>query len=339
MRILAFESSCDENSVAVVCDGRLLALETRTQSVHAAYGGVVPELAGRSHIELVDDIAARVLMRASISISDVDLIAATVGPGLVGSLLVGASYARGVALASGKPFCGIHHLEAHLWSVELSGESLPFPFLVLLVSGGHTLLVEVKGLRDYRVLGGTLDDALGEAYDKVGKLVGLAFPAGAEVDRLSAGGNLKAYSFPAPMSDSGLNFSFSGLKTAFLYAVKDHRGALEPQTMRNLLASFQEAALESVVRKVRLAVMTTGVKAIAVAGGVAANSQLRAKLSRLGETLGVPCRFPALDFCGDNAAMIGYLAWRLSADRVPFEPISVRPRWSLNTLLKGDKTA
>jgi N6-L-threonylcarbamoyladenine synthase len=335
--ILAIESSCDENSVAVLRDGTLLSVCTRTQTVHQQFGGVVPELAGRSHLELVDPLTVEAIAAAGIALADLDLVVSTVGPGLVGSLLVGASYARGLALALGKPFRAMHHVEAHLWSAELTAGSLPLPFMVLLVSGGHTLLVRVDGLRQYQILGTTLDDALGEAYDKVGKLVGLSFPAGAEVDRLAAQGNSAAYRFPVSLPDDPFNFSFSGLKTAVLYRLRALDAAAIPQLLPDLLASFQEAALASVLLKVRHAVEVTQPRALIAAGGVAANSALRLKLQSLATESGIPTYFPALQFCGDNAAMIGYLATKLERAGVAADADAVvRPRWSLAALAAED---
>lgn len=332
MLILAVESSCDENSVAVLRDGRLLSLCTRTQTIHQQFGGVVPELAGRSHLELVDAVGQEALAKANVDLSELDLFAATVGPGLVGSLLVGANYARGLALAAGKPFRGINHVEAHLWSGELEDQPLPLPFLVLLVSGGHTLLVHVNGLRRYCVLGSTLDDALGEAYDKVGKLVGLKFPAGADVEGLASHGDSAAFPFPRSMPDSSFNFSFSGLKTAFLYKFRALSSAEAQSATPDLLASFQEAALSSVVHKIRNAITAAQPKAIVAAGGVAANSALRTKLTQLGDDFHIPCRFPALPFCGDNAAMIAYLACKLERSALRDGELMVRPRWGLESL-------
>jgi N6-L-threonylcarbamoyladenine synthase len=233
----------------------------------------------------------------------------------------------------------MNHVEAHLWSGELDNSPMPLPFLVLLVSGGHTLLIHVEGLREYNVLGSTLDDALGEAYDKVGKLVGLKFPAGADVDRLAATGNPSAYPFPLTMSDGSFNFSFSGLKTAFLYALRALPAKTVPDVTPDLLASFQEAALNSVSFKLRKAIAETRPKALVAAGGVAANSVLRAKLTRLAEDFGIPCRFPALHFCGDNAAMIGYLAWKLEQAGLYNLDATVRPRWGIETLVSQGKAA
>jgi N6-L-threonylcarbamoyladenine synthase len=337
--ILAIESSCDENSAAVVQDGRLLALKTQTQSVHQQFGGVVPELAGRSHLELIDPLVQSTLLEAHISQTDLDLIAATSGPGLVGSLMVGMSYGRGLSLALGIPFRPIHHLEAHLWSAELTNGELPLPFLILLASGGHTQMVLVRGLRDYEICGTTLDDALGEAYDKVGKVVGLQFPAGAEVDRIAATGDPSRYKFPIAMLDESPNFSFSGLKTSFLYATRKLPQNDLPNQTANLLASFQEAALKSVVLKVRRVLESIAPHALVIAGGVAANSRLRALFQQLGQEFQIPCFFPSIQLCGDNAAMIGYLAWRLENSGVPncLDPIA-RPRWPLEALSATEQT-
>ncbi|MBU0509743.1 tRNA (adenosine(37)-N6)-threonylcarbamoyltransferase complex transferase subunit TsaD [bacterium] len=338
MLVLAVESSCDECSVAVLRDGLLLAESTETQTIHRQYGGVVPELAGRTHLELMDRMASETIARANQTPDSLDVIAATVGPGLVGSLLVGAMYAQGLALAVGKPFVGIHHVEAHLWAAEMTAGELPLPFLVLLASGGHTLLVRVAGLREYHVLGTTLDDALGEAYDKIGKLAGFDFPAGAAVDRVAAKGDPHAFELARPMDDGSCNFSFSGLKTAFLYRTR----ALPPDVVAartpDLLASFQEAALESVMQKVRRAVKSTQIRALVAAGGVAANSQLRAKLKAAAEEAEIEYIVPPPRYCMDNAAMIAYLAWKLSQREIPAS-IShpVRPRWPLSDLVEGDK--
>ena len=333
MLILSIESSCDESSAAILADGRLLAVETRTQTVHRLFGGVVPELAGRSHLELMDEVVRTAAQQAGAALPDVDLVAATAGPGLVGSLLVGINYARGLATALGRPFRAVHHLEAHLWSAELSAGELPLPFLVLIASGGHTLLILVHGVRNYRVLGSTRDDALGEAYDKVGKLLGLSFPAGAEVDRLAAEGDPKRFTFPVSMNDSSSDFSFSGLKTAVAYRVRGMSEWEIRERTPDLLASFQDAALASVILKIEAAMRVTGARAVVAAGGVAANTQLRLRLGNLAAVRRVPCFFPRLQFCGDNAAMIGYLAWKLgSAGIRDGGPQPVRPRWPLELL-------
>jgi N6-L-threonylcarbamoyladenine synthase len=331
--ILSIESSCDESSAAILADGRLLAVETRTQTVHRLFGGVVPELAGRSHLELMDEVMRTAAQQAGVTLPDVDLLAATAGPGLVGSLLVGINYARGLAVALERPYRAVHHLEAHLWSAELSAGELPLPFLVLIASGGHTLLVLVQGVRNYRVLGSTRDDALGEAYDKVGKLLGLSFPAGAEVDRLAAEGEPTRFAFPVAMNDSSSDFSFSGLKTAVAYRVRSMNEREIQEGTPDLLASFQDVALASVILKIEAALRVSGARAVVAAGGVAANTQLRLRLGNLAAVRQVPCFFPRLQFCGDNAAMIGYLAWKLEAAGIRGgEPQPVRPRWPLELL-------
>jgi N6-L-threonylcarbamoyladenine synthase len=331
--ILAIESSCDESSAAILADSRLLAVETKTQTVHRAFGGVVPELAGRSHLELLDDVTQQALKRASVRLQEVDVVAATAGPGLVGSLLVGINYARGLATALGKPFRAVHHLEAHLWSAEINAGELPLPFLLLLVSGGHTALILVHGLRHYHVLGSTRDDALGEAYDKVGKLLGLSFPAGAAVERLAAQGDPTRFTFPVSMHDASADFSFSGLKTSVAYRVRAMRKEEVIERTPDLLSSFQNAALTSVMLKVEHAMDSGLPRALVAAGGVAANSRLRERFDKLAKARGVPSVFPPLELCGDNAAIIGYLAWKLETGGV-YEDVAptVRPRWPLELL-------
>ncbi|MBK6767225.1 MAG: tRNA (adenosine(37)-N6)-threonylcarbamoyltransferase complex transferase subunit TsaD [bacterium] len=333
MRILAIESSCDENSAAVLADGAVCSLVTVTQKVHQAWGGVVPELAGRSHLELQDNVVAQALSRAGIGLDGIQLIAATCGPGLVGSLLVGYYFGAAVAAARNLPFVPVHHMEAHLWSPELDRtEPLPLPMLVLLVSGGHTQLVHVRAFRDYGILGSTRDDALGEAYDKVGKLVGLEFPAGAQIDKLAATGNPNAVAFPVAMRDASLDFSYSGLKTAVANKVRLEPDWVSPDRLPGLLASFQSAAIQSALEKVALALQRNPVKSLAAAGGVAANSLLRTGLSHIAAEHRIPLAVPALKYCADNAAMVGYVAHKHSALQSSVESYSVRPRWPLSEL-------
>lgn len=332
-RVLAFESSCDECSAAVIEDGSVLAVRTHTQSVHREYGGVVPELAGRSHLELVDRLCHEVLTDADLGLDRIDCVAATSGPGLVGSLLIGLHYGQGIAQGRNLPFRQIHHMEAHLYSAEIESGPMPLPFLVLLVSGGHTLLVLVRGLRDYEILGSTLDDAIGEAYDKVGKLVGLSFPAGADVDRLAKSGDPHAYAFPISKQDASLDFSYSGLKTAFRYQIQKMTPQEIAERRSDLLASFQHAALSSTKAKIVSAVKRVAPRALVAAGGVSANSVLREAMLSTAESVGIPCYVPALRYCADNAAMIGYLAWKLEQEGVKdsFE-VRARPRWSITDL-------
>jgi len=334
VRILAIESSCDENSAAVLDAGRIASLVTVTQKVHQEWGGVVPELAGRSHLELQDAVVAQALDKATVALSDIQMIAATCGPGLVGSLLVGYHFGAALAAARNLPFLPVHHMEAHLWSPELDRpEPLPLPMLVLLVSGGHTQLVLVRGFRDYEILGSTRDDALGEAYDKVGKLLGLEFPAGAQIDRLANSGNPEAIAFPVAMRDSSLDFSYSGLKTAVANKVRMEPEWATPERIPDLLASFQSAAIHSALAKVELALKRHSVKSLTAAGGVAANSLLRAGLARCAEQHSILFAVPALKYCADNAAMVGYVAHKHETHHYSVDSYPVRPRWPLSELV------
>ncbi|MCL4304433.1 tRNA (adenosine(37)-N6)-threonylcarbamoyltransferase complex transferase subunit TsaD [bacterium] len=332
MTILALESSCDENSAAILVDGRVKSLETVTQKVHVEWGGVVPELAGRSHLRLQDEIVCRALDSAGIHLGEVDYVASTSGPGLVGSLLVGYYYGTALALSMGVPFIPVHHMEAHLWSIELDRDPLPLPALVLLVSGGHTLLLLVRGFRNYELLGHTRDDALGEAYDKVGKLLGLSFPAGAEIDRLAQLGSESAITFPIALRDHSLDFSYSGLKTAVANCVKQNPEWANSENRPDLLASFQLAAIQSALEKVALAMHRFPVRSIAAAGGVAANSKLRSGLAALSEKFDVQLSVPPMRYCADNAAMVGYVAHKMLEHEFEIESLPVRPRWPITEL-------
>lgn len=332
MRILAIESSCDENSAAVIDNGQVLSLVTVTQKIHQVWGGVVPELAGRSHLELQDDVVGQALAKANLSLSDIDAVAATCGPGLVGSLLVGYYFGSGLAAALKIPFVPVHHMEAHLWSVEIDREPMPLPMLVLLVSGGHTQLILVKSFRDYAILGGTRDDALGEAYDKIGKLLGLEFPAGAEIDKLASQGKSQAINFPVAMRDRSLDFSYSGLKTSVANKIRFEPEWVTPEKLPDLLASFQQSAIQSALEKVDLALQFYSVNSLAAAGGVAANSKLRTGLASIASGFEIPLAVPALKYCADNAAMVGYVAHLQLQHNIKIESLPVRPRWPLSEL-------
>jgi N6-L-threonylcarbamoyladenine synthase len=332
MIILAIESSCDESSCSVLRDRAVLATRTETQSVHAAYGGVVPELAGRSHLELLLPLTRAALADAHLNLESVGLFAATRGPGLVGSLLVGVNFCRGLALAVGKPFRGIHHIESHLWSPEIEHGALPLPFLALIASGGHTLLVEVRAIREYRILGSTVDDAVGEAFDKVGKLGGLPFPAGAALDGMASAGDAKRFKFAVPMQDDSFDFSFSGLKTAFLYSQRALGDVPAEHDLRDLFAGFREAAVQSLAQKTSRAVETLRPRALICAGGVAANSRLRELLTECAQAAGIPFFHPALRYCGDNAAMIAYLAYKLEGAGFADASDAAIPRWPLDSV-------
>ena len=332
IRILAIESSCDENSAAVIEDGHVRSLVTVTQQIHQQFGGVVPELAGRSHLELQDVNVTTALSRAEFSLRDLNYIAATCGPGLIGSLLVGHYYATALSGTLGIPLISTHHMEAHLWSVEIDRDPLPLPFLVLLVSGGHSMLVIVRGFRDYEIIGSTRDDALGEAYDKVGKLLGLGFPAGAVIDREAQFGDPRAIAFPISMRDGSYDFSFSGLKTAVAYKLRDEPQWAQEGKRADLLASFQAAAMQSILEKISRAARMHNVRAIAAAGGVAANSALRKGLGEIATQLGIELAVPAMKYCADNAAMIGFAAWKQITAGIPAAALTVRPRWPLTDL-------
>jgi N6-L-threonylcarbamoyladenine synthase len=312
MRVLGLESSCDETAAAVVEDGtRVLADIISSQAqVHARFGGVVPELASRHHVVNVMPVLESALADAKLTLADIDAVAVTRGPGLVGALLVAVQVAKAIAWARRIPLVGVHHLEGHLAAVHLeprAGEPVRaprFPHVALLVSGGHTSLIEVQDHGRFRELGRTLDDAAGEAFDKVAKLLGLGYPGGAVIDRLAKTGDVSALKLPRPLPRKGdVDFSFSGMKTWMLAWVKQH-GVPEGQTMADVCASFQHAVVTSLVSKTREAVRQTGVKQVQIAGGVAANSHLRAEMQRAGAEDGFEVFVPPPKRCTDNAAMI-----------------------------------
>ncbi|VFR23042.1 TsaD/Kae1/Qri7 protein, required for threonylcarbamoyladenosine t(6)A37 formation in tRNA [plant metagenome] len=342
MIILGFESSCDETGVAAVCTERgLLSHALHTQvAMHADFGGVVPELASRDHIRRVLPLAREVLAEAGLTLDDVGAVAYTAGPGLAGALLVGASFAQSLAWARGLPAIPIHHLEGHLLSPLLAQPTPAFPFIALLVSGGHTQLMRVDGVGRYELLGETLDDAAGEAFDKTAKLLGLGYPGGPALAALANHGDASRHSLPRPMLHSGnLDFSFSGLKTAVLTRLKTAReqGGDTPVLAADLAAATQDAIVDVLVAKAAQALKRTGLKRIVVAGGVGANLKLRERLALALRPLKAEAFFPPLSLCTDNGAMIAFAA----AQRVNaglFDPkapqatehaFSVRPRWDL----------
>jgi N6-L-threonylcarbamoyladenine synthase len=307
--ILAIESSCDDTGGAVMRGGELLSNITAQQVVHAKYGGVIPELASRKHQENILEVVDEALKQAAVRSSEVDAIAFTQGPGLLGSLLVGTSYAKGLALALDKPLIAVDHLQAHVLSHFIEDPKPAFPFLCLTVSGGHTQIVRVESPLDMSILGRTIDDAAGEAFDKTGKMLGLPYPSGPVIDRLARHGNAK-YKFGEPRI-SGLDFSFSGLKTSIKYFLRDQI-ALDPEFIvketANICASVQETIVKILLQKMELASEMTGIREIAIAGGVSANSSLRAHFeSRAGE-LSWNVYIPKIQYCTDNAAMIAMAA-------------------------------
>ncbi|MCU6616743.1 tRNA (adenosine(37)-N6)-threonylcarbamoyltransferase complex transferase subunit TsaD [Achromobacter mucicolens] len=339
MIILGFESSCDETGVAAVCTERgLLAHALHTQiAMHQEYGGVVPELASRDHIRRVIPLTRQVLEEAGIQMSDVGAVAYTAGPGLAGALLVGASVAQAFAWSRGLPAIGIHHLEGHLLSPMLADPRPEFPFIALLVSGGHTQLMRVDGVGRYELLGETLDDAAGEAFDKSAKLMGLGYPGGPALSRLAASGDASRFDLPRPMLHSGdLDFSFSGLKTAVLTRIKaaEQNGGLDDQTRADLAAATQAAIVEVLAAKSIRALKQTGLRRLVVAGGVGANQLLRAKLDAALKPLKARAYFPPLELCTDNGAMIAFAAAeRVKAGLATLDAsahsFTVQPRWDL----------
>lgn len=342
MNVLGIESSCDETGVALVETRpggvpRLRAEALHTQAaMHEAYGGVVPELASRDHIRRVLPLAREVLRQAGATLADVDVVAYTRGPGLAGALLVGAGVAVSLAAALGKPALGVHHLEGHLLSPFLADEPPEFPFVALLVSGGHTQLMRVDGVGRYELLGETIDDAAGEAFDKSAKLLGLGYPGGPALARLAAFGDATAYPLPRPLLHSGdLDFSFAGLKTAVLTQVKKLGNVCE-QAKADLAASTQAAIVDVLVAKALKALKQTGVKRLVVAGGVGANLALREKLDAGAAKLRARVSYPPLALCTDNGAMIALAAaLRLQhglADLRDDGAFDVRPRWPLAEL-------
>ena len=313
MRILGIETSCDETAAAVVADGKhvLSSVVSSQVDLHAAFGGVVPEIASRAHVELLTPVVARALLEAGVEGPEVDAVAATVGPGLIGSLLVGVSAAKALALVWDVPFVGVNHLEAHLYAAFLEEADLEMPLLVLLASGAHTMVVCMEDHGRYRVMGSTVDDAAGEAYDKIARFLGLGYPGGPAIDRLAMEGDPSAIDFPRGLKDRGYDFSFSGLKTSVITYLRKHPDA-EPA---DVAASFQEAVVDVLVTKARLAAAETGAKGIAIGGGVAANSRLRERILDVCIDDDLQAFLPSRAMCTDNAAMVAGAAWwRLRAD-------------------------
>jgi len=317
MTLLALETSCDETSAAVVRDGVVLSTVVSSQvSMHAEYGGVVPELAAREHLRNFQPVVRAALQEAGVGAGQLDAIAATQGPGLPTALLVGLKAGQGMAFALNKPFVGVHHHEAHLYSAWIGGSPLRSDFesfepnVSLIVSGGHTMLVHVEGLLKHRVLGGTIDDAAGECFDKTGKLMGLAYPAGPIIDRLAEQGNPAAHTFPRPLlNDPSDDFSFSGLKTSVRYFIRDHPAILDdPQSVRDLCASVQAAIVEVLVKKTLRAAKRLGVQCVTASGGVTCNRALRSALDAACQKSLLKLRLAEKSLCTDNAAMIGILA-------------------------------
>ena len=334
MRVLAIESSCDESAAAVLdAQAGLLAHELFSQvELHRAHGGVVPELASRDHVRRLLPLVERALERADTTPRDLHGVAYTAGPGLIGALLTGAALARSLAYAWGLPAIGVHHLEGHLLAPLLEPEPPPFPHLALLVSGGHTLLIEVARIGSYRVLGASRDDAAGEAFDKTAKLLGLPYPGGPQLAQIAAGGKAGVFSFPRPMLDrAGLEFSFSGLKTAVRHALEGRE--LTSQLRADVACGVQEAIVDTLVTKSLRALEYTGLSALVVSGGVSANRVLRERLSAAAGRIGTRVYYPRIEFSTDNAAMIALAGLkRLEAGQHDDLAIQARAQWPLESL-------
>jgi tRNA N6-adenosine threonylcarbamoyltransferase len=305
--VLGIESSCDETAAAIVRDGRVQLSSVISSQIdrHARFGGVVPEIASRAHVEMLNPVIAEAIVQAGIADDEIDAVAATYGPGLVGSLLVGVSAAKALALVWDVPFIAVNHLEAHLYAAMLEDPTFELPVVVLLVSGGHTMLVHWEAEGSYRVLGGTIDDAAGEAYDKVARYLGLGYPGGPVIDRISIDGDPQAIAFPRALPDRPYDFSFSGLKTSVVNHVRKHPDV----SAEDVAASFQEAVVDVLVSKTRRAAADVGAKGISIGGGVAANSRLREQVLTVCAEDGLAAYLPDRANCTDNAAMVAAAGW------------------------------
>ncbi|MFW2438388.1 MAG: tRNA (adenosine(37)-N6)-threonylcarbamoyltransferase complex transferase subunit TsaD [Arenicellales bacterium] len=341
MLVLGIETSCDETAVALYDSDRgLLADRLYSQiAMHAEYGGVVPELAARDHIRKLVPLIREMLEESGFSLQNLDGVAYTRGPGLAGALLVGASMGRALAMGLGVPAVGVHHMEGHLLAPMLEETRPRFPFLALLVSGGHTLLADVAGPGEYFILGESLDDAVGEAFDKTAKLLGLSYPGGPSVAKEAEQGQVGRFNFPRPMTDRpGLDFSFSGLKTFTMTTARKHEEGdrnLTDQTRADVALAFQEAATDTLLIKSRRGIKQTGYDQLVIAGGVGANKMLRHKLSEMAEQEDIQVYFPRPEFCTDNGAMIAYVGClRLLAGESESMAVAVRPRWKISELKK-----
>ncbi|AIL69604.1 TPA: tRNA (adenosine(37)-N6)-threonylcarbamoyltransferase complex transferase subunit TsaD [Vibrio vulnificus] len=334
MRILGIETSCDETGIAIYDDEKgLLAHKLYSQiKLHADYGGVVPELASRDHVKKTIPLIKEALKEANLTAKDIDGVAYTAGPGLVGALLVGATIGRSLAYAWGVPAVPVHHMEGHLLAPMLEDNPPPFPFVAVLVSGGHSMMVEVKGIGEYKILGESIDDAAGEAFDKTAKLMGLDYPGGPLLSKLAEKGTPGRFKFPRPMTNvPGLDMSFSGLKTFTANTIAANGD--DEQTRADIAYAFEEAVCATLVIKCKRALEQTGMKRIVIAGGVSANRRLRAELEKLAHKVGGDVYYPRTEFCTDNGAMIAYAGMqRLKNNEVSDLAVEARPRWPIDQL-------
>ncbi len=333
--LLAIESSCDDTSASVLYNNKVLSNEVANQEVHKQYGGVVPELASRAHLQNIVPVVAQALKKAGVHKEQLSAIAFTRGPGLMGSLLVGTSFAKSMAMGLGIPLIEVNHMQAHILAHFIDeGQAKPqFPFLALTISGGHTQIVKVKSFFEMEVLGETLDDAVGEAFDKTAKILGLPYPGGPLIDRYAQEGNPKAFSFSQP-NIQGLNFSFSGLKTGILYFIQKQTQedpAFVEKHLADICASVQETIISILMKKVKKAVQQTGIKQVAIGGGVSANSGIRKALKAMGEQYGWETFVPKFDYCTDNAAMVGIVGYyKFLEGQFSAQAVTAQPRLSIS---------
>ncbi len=313
LNILGIESSCDETSVAILSDEEVKVNLISSQHFHKTYGGVVPELSSRAHLQMVKPLVDSALQSANLNVNEIDLIAATAGPGLIGALLVGLTFAKGLAYSLNKPFVAVNHIEGHIFSGFLMDKKPDFPMLVLVVSGGHTLLLYVESFTNIYLLGTTVDDAAGEAFDKVSKLLGFGYPGGPQIEASALNGDDKKIKFPVAELKDEYNFSFSGLKTAVLRYVQKNfaDGNIPESNLNDISASFQKALVDALVQKVNLALHNHTVKSLSLVGGVAANQKLRNDFNNIADRFKISCIVPSLSYCGDNAAMIALRGYQL----------------------------
>ena len=323
MNVLGIESSCDETAASVWSDGKILSNIIASQSIHEQFGGVVPELASRAHHKTIWNTVQQALVEAGVTMDQIDSIAVAQGPGLMGSLLVGLSFAKGLSLTYKKPLIGVNHIEAHLYANFIEHDEI-YPFVGLIVSGGHTRLVYVDKAFNHELLGDTRDDAAGEAFDKIGKLLGLPYPAGPVVDKLAKEGDPKFHDFPRSMINKGLDFSFSGLKTSVLYYTQEKGDDFVQNHLNNICASVSAAITDVLLAKLKRAIKKKKVKNVMLAGGVSANSMLRRKVSKLAEAQNLNLMIPAIQYCTDNAAMIA-MTGALKAREGKFDDYRLKP--------------
>lgn len=331
MNVLGIESSCDETSVAVLMDDNVVANLISSQDFHSDFGGVVPELSSRAHLQIVKPLMNNALTKAKLNLSHIDLIAATAGPGLIGALLVGLTFAKGLSLSLNKPFIAVNHIEGHIFSGFLMDEKPEFPFLTLVVSGGHTLLLYVKSFTEIIQLGTTVDDAAGEAFDKVSKMIGFGYPGGPKIESAAVEGNAESVAFPIAELKHPYNFSFSGLKTAVLRYIQNNykkQDEINEVEKSNIAASFQKAVVEALIQKTEKALNNFEVKSVSLVGGVAANSELRDNISALSKRYRKKIVIPDIKYCGDNAAMIAFRGKSLFDSGIRSD-LSARPYPSL----------